>query len=297
MEKESFERLSISNVTSAVFADILLYDSYNSNMLSFASLVMNDTAVKELTKTLKKNNTQIYFNRIRKYLQVSGEKYEIIKKKHNSSDFNHVVLMRKDKVENIKDKNNDIYDFIIYYRTQEELYNNLYDKLYKYSAVPILKEWMPNIYNRLILGGFIRDLESFNIHNKDNKIINAKRMQISKEQLIHLISRLLHFKELSINNSNEKSDLIDVIDGLDSYLNIFGDILAERIQNSFVPKYNPNSNIYNEYVNNFDDSCYHNGIELYKAQKDTIQAAVNNLDVNDVTFVIGEMGCGNYKII
>ena len=103
---------------------------------------------------------------------------------------------------------------------------------------------------------------------------------------------MLVSNKVNINGTTEKSDIIDCVDGLDSYLNIFGDTLAERIQNSFVPKYNPESNEFDQYVNNYDDSCYHHGIELYKAQKATIQAAVENLKVNDVTFVIGEMGCG-----
>ena len=47
-----------------------------------------------------------------------------------------------------------------------------------------------------------------------------------------------------------------------------------------------------QYVNNFDDYCYANGVELYSAQKSTVQASVNNLNINDSTLIVGEMGIG-----
>jgi superfamily II DNA or RNA helicase len=111
-----------------------------------------------------------------------------------------------------------------------------------------------------------------------------------------LVQEGIREHNISINDSHENSELMSFIDGLDSYLNVFGDTLAHRIQQSFSPKFIPGTNNYDEYVNNYDDSCYYNGIELYNAQKATIQAAVNNLKVNNVTFVIGEMGCGKTAV-
>ena len=290
MSNRSFERLSINNVYGSIYTDTVIADYNKGNTLIFASLVMNDTTLKDFTKTIK-TNTQIYFNAERKYLTTTGQKYDVIKKKHNSSDFNHVVITRKDTVENLI-ATNDLYDFVIFYKNEEEISSKLFDKLYKYSAVPILEEWMPQLAIKLTAHSFMRNLNLFTIHTEADTQVNAKRITISKEQLASLISDMLVNREISINGTHEKSDVIDMVEGLDSYLNIFGDILAERIQNSFVPKYDPANNEFSQYVNNYDDSCYHNGIELYKAQKATIQAAVNNLNVNDVTFVIGEMGCG-----
>lgn len=290
MTARNFERLSISNVTSSVYTDTVIADYNKGNCLIFASLVMNDAALKEFTKVIK-TNTQIYFNAERKYLQTTGQKYDLIKKKHPSSDFNHVIMTRKDTVETL-DNGNDLYDFTVFFNSEEDFCSKLFDKLYKYSAVPILEEWMEQLAIKLTSHSFMRNMNLYSIHNEDKIGIRARRVTISKTQLASLVSDMLVNHEISINGSHEKSDIIDMVDGLDSYLNIFGDILAERIQNSFVPKYDPASNEFSQYVNNYDDSCYHNGIELYKAQKATIQASVNNLDVNDVTFVIGEMGCG-----
>lgn len=288
MTVQNFERLSINGVHASVYTDNVIADYSKGNSLIYASLVLNDTALKELQKEMRKA-MQIYFGYERRYLTTTGHRYDIIKKKHISSDFNHVILTRKDTVESLS-PSNDLYTFTLFYRTEEELLERLFDKLYKYSAVPIIEEWIRPLAEKLMAHGFMRGLNIFSIHNTSR--VNARLVSISKEQLANLISNMLVNHEISINGTTEKSDIIDVVDGLDSYLNIFGDILAERIQNSFVPKYDPSSNEYSTYVNNYDDSCYHNGIELYKAQKAAIQASVNNLNVNDVTFLIGEMGCG-----
>ena len=285
---ENFYRLNIQNVYGSVYTDTVVLDYNYGNTLMFASLVMSDTTTKDFTKNIRKS-CNIYMPSIGRYLNNSGQKYDIIRKKMPSSDFNHVIITRRDVVEKVTDSN-DRYDFAVYYRTEEEFFGKLYDKLYSLTSVPILEEWMPQLAIKLTANQFMRDLDCPTIHNPAR--IYAKRVIITKEQLASLVSNMLVSNEVNINGTTEKSDIIDCVDGLDSYLNIFGDTLAERIQNSFVPKYDPESNEFDQYVNNYDDSCYHNGIELYKAQKATIQAAVENLKVNDVTFVIGEMGCG-----
>lgn len=285
---ENFYRLNIQNVYGSVYTDTVVLDYNYGNTLMFASLVMSDTTTKDFTKNIRKS-CNIYMPSIGRYLNNSGQKYDIIRKKMPSSDFNHVIITRRDVVEKVTDSN-DRYDFAVYYRTEEEFFGKLYDKLYSLTSVPILEEWMPQLAIKLTANQFMRDLNCPTIHNPAR--IYAKRVVITKEQLASLVSNMLVSNEVNINGTTEKSDIIDCVDGLDSYLNIFGDTLAERIQNSFVPKYDPESNEFDQYVNNYDDSCYHHGIELYKAQKATIQAAVENLKVNDVTFVIGEMGCG-----
>ena len=102
-------------------------------------------------------------------------------------------------------------------------------------------------------------------------------------------------KEAKVTDITYPQDLMDSVNGLDSYLNIFGEILAERIQQSFTPKFDPNKDEYDTWVNYYDDSCYHAGIELYNAQKACIQSSVNNLKVNKATFVIAEMSANHLQ--
>ena len=298
-ERENFNRLSIQGFNSSVYSDTVIADLNGNNTLMFASMVLTDTMSKDVNRVFSKT-ASIYMEAIRKYLNNAGQKYDIIKKKIHNSNYNHVIISRRDVVERINDRN-DLYDFVIYAKNLgieiekrqdnlELVYDALYDKLYDLTSVPLLREWMPKLAEKLSDNNFMRPLHCETVHKPAK--MRAYRIIVSKEQLTSLVTDMVKRAEVNINGSNEKSDIIDCVEGLDSYLNIFGDILADRIQNSFVPKYNPESNEFSQYVNNYDDSCYHNGIELYKAQKATIQAAVNNLNENDVTFVIGEMGCG-----
>lgn len=298
-ERENFNRLSIQGFNSSVYSDTVIADLNGNNTLMFASMVLTDTMAKDANRVFGKT-ASIYMEAIRKYLNNAGEKYNIIKKKIHNSNFNHVIVTRKDKVERLNDKN-ELYDFVVYAKNignvidnreenLQEVYNSLYDKLYELTSIPILKEWMPILSQKLSEHRFMRPLHCETVHSPAQ--LRAYRIIISKEQLTTIVTDMVKSGDVNINGSNEKSDIIDCVEGLDSYLNIFGDTLAERIQNSFVPKYDPESNEFDQYVNNYDDSCFHNGIELYKAQKATIQAAVKNLNENDVTFVIGEMGCG-----
>lgn len=299
LNREDFYRLSIQGFASTVYADTVIADLKGNNNLVFASMVLTDAMAKD-TKRVFSKTTSIYMEAMRSYLNNAGEKYDIIKKKIHNSNYNHVIISRKDKTERINEKN-ELYDFVIYAKNLgveiekrqanlDLVYDALYDKLYDLTSVPLLREWMPKLSEKLHANNFMRELRCETVHKPAN--IRAYRIIVSKEQLTTLVTDMVKRQEVNINGSNEKSDIIDCVEGLDSYLNIFGDILADRIQNSFVPKYNPDSNEFSQYVNNYDDSCFHNGIELYKAQKATIQAAVNNLNENDVTFVIGEMGCG-----
>lgn len=283
-----FNRLSINEIKGAVYTDTVVADYTHNNNLLFTSVVVANTLVKPLQKVLNKN-ASIYFEAVRKYINNNGCKYDVIKRKMANSDYTHMIFSRRDKVDQLTD-GNELYDFVVYAKDENEVNSKLYDKIYKWTSIPVLEEWMPVLRAKLVANNLLFRVGVTTIHEPANLI--AYRILVSKVQLQNIVSNMLVQEEVSINNSHEKSDVIDCVEGLDSYLNIFGDILADRIQNSFVPKYDPETKDFDQYVNNYDDSCFHNGIELYDAQKATIQAAVNNFKKNNVTFVIGEMGCG-----
>lgn len=300
-ERNSFFGLSLSNVQNVVYCEKIVYNK-NDNKLVYASVVLRDNLVSTFTKEINKSNS-IFFSATRQYVTTTGSKYDFIKKKDPSTDYTHVILYKKDTVNQvIKEDYNNI-NFTIIYKAfdskdkeeRTEFINNLfYDKLYKLSSVPILKEWIPYIKDLLISNKHVKTLTSFSVCN-DN-LLAGYECKVSDNQLRNIVSNLLKDGIISINGSNEKSEVIDMVDGLDSYLSFYGDILADKIQKAFVPKYNPESTNYSEYVDNYDDSCYYNGIELYKAQKSAIQASVLNMKKNDVTLVVGEMGSGKTAI-
>ena len=108
-----------------------------------------------------------------------------------------------------------------------------------------------------------------------------------------IIQRGLRLKTINIKGNNEPSPILAEIRGLNDYLNSFGEILAEKIQTAFKPKFVPGEDEYDTFTNYVDDFMYNEAnIELFEAQKSVIQAVVNDLKTNDATFMIAEMGSG-----
>lgn len=281
------KRMSIGN-NPMVYYDTVVYD-YN-NRICFLSIIDKHDDLKKLKKELRKKNN-IYLVEDRRYVASDGENNDYLMKKQAKSDFAQLIVYKKD---NNEDKDNKTISIYLYKKDTEELKNLLYDKLYKYSSIPILEEWGEYLCEKLTKAGFLYQLDISTIY--DIAPFEPYRLIIQENALLQIIQNGLRNKEISINNCSKTSDLMDSVNGLDSYLNIFGEILAGKIQQSFTPKFDPNKDEYDTWVNYYDDSCYHAGIELYNAQKACIQSSVNNLKVNKATFVIAEMGSGSYNV-
>lgn len=292
--QKKFKRLNIGK-NGYVYYDTIAIDVY-SGAIAFASIIDSAKELKKVQYEINRTNT-IYIEETRNYVTTAGSKYDIEVKRPSKSDFGHLVASKKDKVEEISNGNELLTCYIYAKNTSIEntvshelLQEKVYDKLYANTSIPLLSEWMPYLCRKFFELNYLRSMSVYSIH--DIKPFFAYRLQLSKVQLLDIVQQGLRNKHININNTEECSPLMECTDGLDSYLNIFGDTLAHRIQESFEPKFDPQEHEYTEWVDYYDDSCYHNGINLYNAQKATVQAAVNNLDKNKVTFVIGEMGCG-----
>lgn len=286
MSGKKLKRLTVAK-SSYIYYDIAVIDEY-SGQLVFASLVDTDKDLKKISYEINKV-CSVYIEDTRRYCTTGGAKYFCDKRKQAKSDFAHLIVSKKDSVEPLSD-DNELLTCYTYVKDNEDLNSKIYDKLYQYTSIPLLEEWMEFIRIQMIEYKYLRSMNVMSVY--DREPFSCYRIQISKRQLLSIVQQGLQDGLITINNTRQPSDIMECIEGLDSYLNIFGDTLAQRIQESFVPKFDPSKDEYTEYVNNYDDSCYHNGIELYQAQKSVIQAAVNNLNVNKSTFVISEMGTG-----
>lgn len=286
MSENKLKRLTIGK-SSFIHYDTAVLDEY-SGQLVFASMVDLDKDLKKIAFEVNKINS-VYIESMKRYVTTNGAKYSIEKKKAPKSDFAHMVIYKKDMVEPLSD-DNELLTCYIYARSDENIQSKMYDKLYTHTSIPLREEWMDYLFTKCQQARYIRKMVVSTVYENDP--FECYRLQISKGQLLSIIQDGIKIGDIEISENHEVSDIMECVEGLDSYLNIFGDTLAERIQGSFVPKFTPNQDEYTEYVNNYDDSCYHNGIEIYQAQKSVIQAAVNNLNVNKSTFVISEMGTG-----
>lgn len=283
----SFKRISIGNYPS-LMADTIVIDRAQSELI-YASVIGYSTAMQITLKELKTPNLNCYIPGAGSY-RTSRTGYSIESKRDATSDYIHSIFFSKDKI-NYQEDGTEQIEIYIYCNNEEELRDKLYAKVSKYSSVPVLEEWNDFLLSRLRENNKIRQLYVY--HKYNEAPFQAYRAFFNKNDIKNIVKQGLEAEEIKIMGSNSPSPVLDTITGLNDYLSNFGEILAEKIQTSFKPKFMPGQDSYDEFTNFADDFMYHEAdIELFEAQKSVIQAVVNNLKVNDSTFVIAEMGSG-----
>ena len=276
---------------SLVFYDNLVTDP-DKRQAIFMSIIDRAKEVKETKKELKRKNN-VYSKNTRQYFSTEGSKYDFIEKKQPKSDFTHLVAYKKDFIDYTNENGSEDIHMILYLYIQkgDKLDKILFDKLYKYSSVPLIEDWSEYLLKYFLQNHYLNQMNVDSIYDENNFAVY--KLDIKNSDILSIVQSAIRKHEISINGCTENSSLMEMTDGLDSYLNIFGETLAERIQNSFTPKFIPGKDEYSEWTNNYDDNCFYNGIELFDAQKACIQASVNNLKTNNVTLLIAEMGSGS----
>lgn len=283
-----FKKISIGNLPSSFNADTIVLDRANSEVI-YASIVGYSTMINEALKEIKTPSLHCYIPGAGSYRTVrTGYETEI--RRDNMSDYVHAIFFAKDKINYNEDGTEEIQIFI-YSRNQEELEDKLFAKISKYSSVPVLEEWKTYIKNGLIESTKLRELSLTTA--REQRPFSVYRALFNKNDIKNIVTNGLESGELKIMGNNNPSPLLNTVTGLNDYLAMVGETLAEKIQSSFRPKFIPGEDSYDTFTNNVDDFMYHEAdIELFEAQKSVIQAVVNNMKVNDSTFVIAEMGSG-----
>ena len=283
----SFNRISIGTLNT-MFTDLIFVDRSNSEIV-FGSVVSYSTTMQLSLKEIQTPGLHCYIPGLGTHRTVRNG-YECEVKKDNLSDYSHGIFYAKDKIEYMEDGSEQIHIFI-YSNNEEELKNKLFAKISKYSSVPILPEWKEYLLTKLQQNNKVRALYKFTSIQDDTS--QCHRVFVNKEDIKNIVKEGLKTKAINIKGNNNASPILSNIHGLNDYLNCFGETLAEKIQTAFKPKFTPGEDEYDTYTNFVDDFMYHEAnIELFEAQKSVIQATVNNLKVNDATFVIAEMGSG-----
>ena len=285
--------VSIGDITGVVYATQLTYDVYTNDLL-FISVVGYKTIIDKINDVIVKSRDAVGIRARGVYCSKSrGAQYTIDTRKNENSDLVHANIYIKDyhKI----DLNSE--EFTVYMFAYEndpfkidKVKDLLYDKLYKYSSVPIIPEWKEYIYNQLNEQRVIRSARTILLEG--SREVEVFKYVGNQEQLKGIISEGLSSGRINIAGSNEPSVLLEDIHGLNDYLSIFGSLLADKIQNKFRPKFIPGTDNYTRYLNNIDDYIHHKGIEMYEAQLAVIQSTVNNFNVNKYGIIVGEMGCG-----
>ena len=283
-----YNKITIGNIPESFYADVIMHNN-DKRELTFVSLIANNRFVNDIENKFKKRENGYIVQR--HSVSMSG-KYKIIKSKDNKNDFTHMVITKEDKVNFDQEKNNDSYEFYIYYRSQQEIYDRFYDKLYEYTSIPILREWIEYIFNGLARRNRIKNMTVLTYD--ENCSYKGLTITFDKNTLQTIVTTGLKVQELSIEGCNTTSNTMMEMENIESYLTHFGDILCNKIKDSFVPKFNPFEDEYKQFTNYYSDSCYNSNLNLYEAQLAVIQAVSNNLNKSNFTIINGEMGSGNF---
>lgn len=283
-------------------ANIICYDfRYNSCVL--LSLISYDSTIKQILTEINQGKSKIYMQNFGSSKSIY-KGYEAIREKDQETGYVHAIVYKKDEIK--EERNGDevlrayVYtdlddEFALYnvlnedFQIPEKLKTAVYNKLYEHTPVPLLEEWMDYIIKELYLADSLSELDVF---KPDDFKLKVFRLDISFSSLYKIVSNGLKDKHITINGTTEVSPEMESVTGLDSYLNNFTGILANKIQESFRPLFIPGEDAYSQALKDFDDYATYKGLRMYDAQKAAIQATSNNLDRNKVSFIIGEMGSG-----
>lgn len=286
--------LSVGDIAGGpLYATQLSYDIYT-NELVYVSFVGYKTAVDKVNDALIKSRDVVNIRCKSIYCtKPRGAQYVMETHKNSDSDLVHATIFRKDFTR--MDSNAEEFGLYMYVKENDpnkvaRLKELLYDKLYKYSSVPLLEEWVDYIYNNITNNRLLREMRT--ILNEDTPEIEIFKYVGNQESLKNIIQEGLKSGSINIKGNNDPSILLSDINGLNDYLSIFGSMLAEKIQNKFKPKFIPGTDEYSKYMNNIDDFIHHKGVELYEAQMGVVQSVANNWKINHHSFIVGEMGTG-----
>lgn len=299
----------------SLHANIVAFDSkFRQIGIPFFSAFGFATNMDAICKDINKKNTNISFN-MRYYGNLENRKYEIITSHVPNSDYVNIVAFIKDSIEKNRVNKEIITGFIFRQpKENEELnpYNfsehleketlpddfidSFYNKLYKLAPIPVIKEWSYYILKEMYSKNRFLILETY--HSDESVNFQAYCFKCGVDYLKEIISAGLKNKEIYISRQKSNvSKTMEEMAGLDAYLNNFKDVLAKRIQNSFVPRFVPEKDEYSPTLNDLTDyGSYMGHLELYEAQKSVVQAVSNALNDKKVSYIIGETGCGKTAI-
>lgn len=281
-------------------ADTAVINPSNGELV-FVSVSGYNSIITEISRELNKRGTG--------YLQGYGrfsvgyKEYEVFKSKDANSDYAHLVAYKKDKTRVEKDQRETVLvncfiemeneanlrNIVGYQGIPDVLADAVYNKLNKFTPVPLLKEWSKYITYELSSRRHLRMNRV--VKQKDSKMYSYN-INVPVENLYAIIKKGFDEGVLKVNGCEEVSDIMQSVQGIDSYLNPLSQQLTDVIENSFKSKFNPAVDTYSEGTKLFNDYSSYKGLNLYNAQLNVIESSARNLHKSKSSLIIAEPGSG-----
>lgn len=295
------------------------YGAYDYTLgLCCASVFGSMTSIKALARRINRKNEDITF--MRRSCTTVKNGYKVYTAKIPSSEYGHAMIYRKDTAtENASQTDTRIEMTLFVNRaagearepymdlsSSEPIPQKLLDVLYAklngdgnfrgLASIGLLPEWMPYLAQKLVQYGclYIPRVEKPTAEEDvSHNELFVYILSVTDSYLCNIVTSGLNEHELNIHGTNTASIKLENIHGLNDYLNEFGTILSDEVQERFTPRFTPGQDEYSKYLNDYSDYVTYNaGIMLYDAQKNVIQSAANCLSEEKFTYICSMMGTG-----
>lgn len=309
-------KVRFGNFNNYINANVFALSS--SNGVSYLSCFGTEQEIATAVAAIK-DNERLSTTVNDRYTMIIRSDVNYFTSKLPSSDFHHLIVYRKDQIlnQNTRDETLSLSIFVKKYDDfylkpalagnsdiSDEIIDKFFDKLNAYAPVYVKKDWIKYILTRAndyITENYYDSRDCRKNENDPQRVndINVYSLEIPVAELIEIISTGLKEKCIFIRDNNDvTSEVMEGIDGLDTYLNNFVDDLALKIQGSFDPYFNPSNDTYSKSVNDHDDYvAYMDHLKLFPAQKAVVQACCNAFDEEKKNlYIISEMGTGKTNI-
>lgn len=178
----------------------------------------------------------------------------------------------------------------ILFSRKEELYEKFYDAIMYNYDLPLLKQWMPDIYKHLKKDGSISAIRQIFVGTDADEqicgigtasdIVIIDYRALTEEKLEAVVSELLKNKSISFTDKPQKKLNVET---LDDYISEYGSDIVSNLHQ----KAKPNIEVEGTWKYSVSKSR-----RLFAAQSDCVNGIVNVLEHGRYCIVNEGMGCG-----
>lgn len=177
----------------------------------------------------------------------------------------------------------------------DDIIDQVYNVIQKYTDVPCLREWV-----RYLLFSTWRahGIEYIKGDSRNTAKVSTVGYELSPVVLINVIQEGLLSEKISMpDNIRRTSEYASSVKKFDDYLNTFSDELSTKVQDTFIPLFNPKETGFDEPVETYDAMAgYRKNIELLHDQKLVINAICKRLENHHSAIIVGSMGSGKTEM-
>lgn len=270
--------------------------------LIFMSMVMNGCRSREFMKAFPKSTFRMNINGYS--VSVDPKEFSLESQKVHG-DYYHILLKRKNEEEERVSYNT----FVIYRKEDEFSFNtgavdaevpqDVQQRTMEFimdgTSIPFIEAWTPYVCSELQKKGAYSYARIEGVSDDtDYGFKSIVLFDLNTYQVERIIRRGVEEGKISVDGCKEQSQKYNNSTSMDSYMDNFGQILADQTTRVFHPAFDPAKESVSKEVNDFYDVCTYYAPEIhpYTVQKHVMEAGKRCLEKRDNFLILGEPGTG-----